>query len=45
MLFNALGVIIMIPFVHWLEQIMNTLVPNKSSAVKTSKKSMEMAEV
>lgn len=45
MLFNALGVIIMIPFVHWLEKLMNKLVPNKASAVKTSKKSMEMAEV
>ena len=45
MLFNALGVIIMIPFVHWLEKLMNKLVPNKASAVKTSKRSMEMAEV
>ena len=30
MLFNGLGVIIMIPFVHWLELLMKKLVPDRS---------------
>ena len=45
MLFNALGVIIMIPFVHWLERFMKKLVPDRRTSVKRHKKSMEMAEV
>ena len=45
MLFNGLGVIIMIPFVHWLEMLMKKLVPDRSSPAKQHKKSMEMAEV
>jgi len=44
MLFNGLGVLIMIPFVHWLELLMKKLVPDRSAA-KHSKKSIEMAEV
>jgi len=44
MLFNGLGVIVMIPFVHWLEQLMKKLVPERTSA-KRPIKSMEMAEV
>ena len=45
MLFNGLGVIIMIPFVHWLELLMKNLVPDRSSPAKQHKKSIEMAEV
>jgi Na+/phosphate symporter len=45
MLFNGLGVIIMIPFVHWLELLMKKLVPDRSLPAKHHKKSIEMAEV
>jgi phosphate:Na+ symporter len=44
MLFNTLGVIIMIPFVPFLEKMMKRLVPAKSFA-KHPRKAMEMAEV
>ena len=44
MLFNGLGVVIMIPFVHRLEQLMKKLVPERVSA-KRHKKTMELAEV
>ena len=43
MLFNGLGVVIMIPFVHWMEQLMKKIVPDRAPA-KRHKKTMEMAE-
>jgi len=44
MLFNGLGVIIMIPFVHGLEQLMKKLVPDKSSGTRQQRKTIGMAE-
>ncbi|HJS54765.1 MAG TPA: Na/Pi symporter [Chitinophagaceae bacterium] len=44
MLFNTLGVIIMVPFVPWLEKFMKILVPNRALVARHPRKSMEMAE-
>lgn len=44
MLFNAMGVIIMIPFVHWMEILMKKLVPEKARATKHATVAAEMSE-